>query len=84
MLANDSCLWARGHASGRSMQHPHPSGATTPSARHRVAAQVLKQHGVERYDPLGQPFDPNLHNALFDVPDTTKEHNTVAMVTKVG
>ncbi len=45
--------------------------------------QVLKQHGVERYDPIDQQFDPNLHNALFDVPDPSKENNTIAMVTKV-
>ncbi len=39
---------------------------------------------MERYDPaIGQPFDPNLHSALFDVPDPTKENNTIAIVTKV-
>ncbi len=49
----------------------------------RLTVQVLKQHGVERYDALGQPFDPNLHSALFDVPAPDKENNTVAVVTKV-
>jgi molecular chaperone GrpE len=39
---------------------------------------------VQRYDPLGQPFDPNLHNALFEVPDATKEPGTVALVVKKG
>lgn len=45
---------------------------------------MLKQNGVERYDAAGQPFDPNLHNALFDIPDPTKENNTIAVVTKVS
>ena len=36
------------------------------------------------YDPVGEKFDPNLHNALFEVPDATKEPGTVAIVIKVG
>ncbi|KXZ53058.1 hypothetical protein GPECTOR_8g52 [Gonium pectorale] len=52
-------------------------------ATESILMKVLKQHGVERYDPAGQLFDPNLHNALFDVPDPTKDNNTIAMVTKV-
>jgi hypothetical protein len=46
--------------------------------------QVFKQNGVEQYNPVGQKFDPNLHNALFEVPDAEKEAGTVAVVTKVG
>ncbi|EFN57477.1 hypothetical protein CHLNCDRAFT_11196, partial [Chlorella variabilis] len=40
--------------------------------------------GVTRYDPLGDKFDPNLHNALFEVPDATKDPGTVAVVVKRG
>ncbi|KAG2428900.1 hypothetical protein HYH02_014222 [Chlamydomonas schloesseri] len=53
-------------------------------ATENILLKVLKQNGVERYDAAGQPFDPNLHNALFDIPDPTKENNTVAVVTKKG
>ena len=28
---------------------------------------VLKKNGVERFDPTDQPFDPNLHEARFEV-----------------
>ena len=45
--------------------------------------QVLAKEGVTRYDPLGEPFDPNMHNALFEVPDASKEPGTVAVVVKV-
>lgn len=45
--------------------------------------QVMEKEGVTRYDPLGDKFDPNLHNALFEVPDATKEVGTVAVVIKV-
>jgi molecular chaperone GrpE len=43
----------------------------------------MEKEGVVRYDPLGDKFDPNLHNALFEVPDATKEPGTVAVVIKV-
>lgn len=49
-----------------------------------AALQVLASEGVTRYDPLGDAFDPNLHNALFEVPDATKEPGTIAVVVKVG
>jgi hypothetical protein len=45
--------------------------------------QVLAGEGVTRYNPLGDKFDPNLHNALFEVPDATKEPGTIAVVVKV-
>lgn len=45
--------------------------------------QIMEKEGVTRYNPLGEPFDPNLHNALFEVPDATKEPGTVAVVIKV-
>lgn len=49
-----------------------------------ILMKVLESQGVQRYDPLGTPFDPNLHNALFEVPDATKEPGTVALVIKKG
>lgn len=49
-----------------------------------ILMKVLESQGVKRYDPLGSPFDPNLHNALFEVPDATKEPGTVALVIKKG
>lgn len=48
----------------------------------KVFLQVLKQHGVEQYNPVGDAFDPNLHNALFEVPGD--KPGTVAVVTKRG
>src|SRR3954467_8159086 len=29
----------------------------------------LSRHGVKKIDPQGQKFDPNMHEALFEVPD---------------
>ena len=46
--------------------------------------QALKQNGVEKFSPLGQKFDPNLHSALFQIPDAEKDAGTVVVVTKVS
>ena len=45
---------------------------------------VLRKNGVERFDPTGEPFDPNLHEARFEVPVPDKAPGTVVVVTKVG
>ncbi|GAA0139610.1 primary active transporter [Lithospermum erythrorhizon] len=47
-------------------------------------AEVLKKAGVEKFDPLNEQFDPNKHNAIFQVPDPSKPAGTVAAVLKVG
>lgn len=48
-----------------------------------VHFQVFKKFGVEKYDPINEEFDPNRHNAVFQVPDETKSPDTVAVVLKV-
>ncbi|KAM3586927.1 GrpE, mitochondrial [Umbelopsis sp. WA50703] len=46
--------------------------------------KILKRHGVERYSPEGEVFDPNLHQALFQTPIPDKEAGTVFSVQKAG
>jgi molecular chaperone GrpE len=46
--------------------------------------QALRMNGVEQYDPMGEPFNPELHNALFKVPDADKKPGHVAAVVKRG
>lgn len=66
------------------MTLPQPANVSLASmAPPPPSKQVLAKEGVVRYDPLGDPFDPNLHDALFEVPDATKEPGTVAVVVKV-
>ncbi|XP_076949059.1 grpE protein homolog 2, mitochondrial-like [Bidens hawaiensis] len=47
-------------------------------------AEVFKKYGVEKYDPINEEFDPNRHNAVFQVPDATKPPGIVAVVLKAG
>src|SRR4051812_47027718 len=45
---------------------------------------ILKKHGVEKIEPLGQKFDPNIHEAIYQVNDPNKESGIVCDVQKVG
>jgi len=45
---------------------------------------VFERHGLKQENPLGEKFDPNRHDALFQVPMPDKEPNTVIDVQKVG
>ncbi|KAF8082164.1 hypothetical protein N665_0845s0022 [Sinapis alba] len=47
-------------------------------------SEVFKKFGMEKYDPIDEPFDPNRHNAVFQVPDASKPEGTVAHVLKSG
>ncbi|HUZ67896.1 MAG TPA: nucleotide exchange factor GrpE [Beijerinckiaceae bacterium] len=44
----------------------------------------LARHGVKKVEPLGQKFDPNLHEALFEIPDPGSPAGTVAQVVEAG
>lgn len=47
--------------------------------------KVFARHGLTRLDPeAGDKFDPNLHEALFQLPDPSKDNNTIAVVTQKG
>lgn len=46
--------------------------------------RALGKHGVEKVNPMGDAFDPNEHEALFEMPDADKEAGTVAHVQKPG
>lgn len=47
-------------------------------------AEVFRKAGIEKYDPSDEQFDPNRHNAVFQVPDNSKPPGTVAVVLKAG
>lgn len=45
---------------------------------------ALKSQGVKRIDALGQPFDPNLHEAMMRRSEPDKENDTVVEVYQAG
>ncbi|ORX88900.1 GrpE-domain-containing protein [Basidiobolus meristosporus CBS 931.73] len=46
--------------------------------------KALNRHGVVQDNPAGQKFDPNVHQALYQVPMPDKEPGTIISVEKVG
>lgn len=53
-------------------------------ATERELAAVLERFGVRKIDPFGQPFDPNFHQAIAEIPDTGKPAGTVVQVMRGG
>jgi len=49
-----------------------------------ILMSQLKKHGVEKFHPLNEPFDPNIMMALFEMPVPDKDAGTVAQVIKTG
>jgi molecular chaperone GrpE len=50
----------------------------------RELMKALEKHGVSRVDPAGEKFDPNFHQAMFEVPDPSVPSGTVVQVMQVG
>ena len=44
----------------------------------------LHRFGVKKLDPLGKRFDPNMHEALFEMPDESVTSGTVMQVIEQG
>jgi molecular chaperone GrpE len=50
----------------------------------RELASVLQRHGISRIDADGQPFDPHLHEAMFEMPNPDVPQGTVVQVVQEG
>lgn len=44
----------------------------------------LEKNGVKKLEPEGQKFDPNFHQAMFEVPNPNVPANTVVQVVQAG
>ena len=50
----------------------------------RSLITALERHGVRKLEPEGQKFDPNFHQAMFEVPNPDVPNNTVVQVVQDG
>src|SRR3954467_6674391 len=50
----------------------------------RELMNVLEKHGVKRIDPLGQKFDPNRHQAMYEIEDVSVPAGSVIQVMQAG
>jgi molecular chaperone GrpE len=53
-------------------------------ATERELLSVFERHGITRIDPKGQRFDPNQHQAMFEVQDPTQPAGIVVQVIAAG
>ena len=50
----------------------------------RSLLNALEKHGVRKLDPVGEKFDPNFHQAMYEVPDASVPAGTVVQVVQAG
>ncbi|HEY0331591.1 MAG TPA: nucleotide exchange factor GrpE [Rhodopseudomonas sp.] len=50
----------------------------------RSMLNALEKNGVKRFDPIGEKFDPNFQQAMYEVPDSSVAAGTVVQVVQAG
>jgi molecular chaperone GrpE len=50
----------------------------------RELLNVFERHGIKRIDPKGEKFDPNVHEAMFEIPSKDHAPGTVMEVMRAG
>ncbi len=50
----------------------------------RELLKALEKNGVKKFDPLDEKFDPNLHQAMYEVPDASVPAGRVLQVIQPG
>ena len=50
----------------------------------REMRAVMERVGIHEIDAMGKPFDPALHEAMFEAPDESAVEGTVVQVLRVG
>jgi molecular chaperone GrpE len=50
----------------------------------RSLHNALEKNGVRKFDPVGEKFDPNVHQAMYEIPDPSVPAGTIAQVIQSG
>ena len=50
----------------------------------RELIKALEKNGVRQFEPQGEKFDPNLHQAMYEVPDPSVPAGSVVQVVQAG
>jgi molecular chaperone GrpE len=53
-------------------------------ATERQLLAAFDRHGVKKLEPVGQPFDPNFHQVMFEIENTGKPAGTVVQELQAG
>jgi molecular chaperone GrpE len=50
----------------------------------RELLKTLEKNGVKKFSPQGEKFDPNVHQAMYEVPNSQQPPGQVAQVIQAG
>jgi len=50
----------------------------------RELMKTLEKNGIRKIEPQGEKFDPNLHQAMYEVPDPSVPSGTIVQVVQPG
>lgn len=50
----------------------------------RELLNMMERHGITRFDPAGERFDPNKHQAMFEIPSPGVPDGTIMEVVQAG
>lgn len=50
----------------------------------RSLIKTLEKNGVQKFEPIGEKFDPNVQQAMYEVPDSSVAPSTVVQVIQAG
>jgi molecular chaperone GrpE len=70
--------------SGVALEGPAKALVDGVELTERELLKVLEKNGVKKFDPKGEKFDPNLHQAMFEVPDARVPSGSVVQVIQPG
>jgi molecular chaperone GrpE len=70
--------------SGVALEGPAKALVDGVELTERELIKVLEKNGVRKFDPKGEKFDPNLHQAMFEVPDARIPSGSVVQVIQPG
>lgn len=71
---------ARGNEADEALKHLMAGVEVTE----RELLNVFERHGIQRIEALGQRFDANLHQAMFEIEDPARPAGTVVQVIAQG
>jgi molecular chaperone GrpE len=70
--------------SGVTLEGPAKALVDGVELTERELLKVLEKNGVRKFDPKGEKFDPNMHQAMFEVPDARVPSGSVVQVIQPG
>jgi molecular chaperone GrpE len=50
----------------------------------RELLKALEKNGVRQFTPQGEKFDPNVHQAMYEVPDASVPAGSIVQVVQPG